>query len=219
MIEERERERRKRVVRNYQNRDRTDSPRTPSSASPNGDSSPSISSSWNASGSGSGYGYGITSPSTSNIPEEDWWTLDRVSTFYTECCLGCEEPPDPLILSALRATSSTRPRTLDLSGVQLTPIKAQILSDVFSIEWGMRKLVLRECDLDERTLKPVLHALLITDSLGFLSVASNRRLGKSGGGLSMGMGMGFGGGGGGEGGNGWRLVGAFVKKVRGCVFF
>ena len=40
-------------------------------------------------------------------------------------------------------------RSLDLSGVQLTPAQAAVLSDVFAVEWGLRKLVLKECNLDE----------------------------------------------------------------------
>lgn len=31
----------------------------------------------------------------------------------------------------------------------MTFVSASILSDVFNIEWGLRKLVFRECDLDE----------------------------------------------------------------------
>lgn len=38
---------------------------------------------------------------------------------------------------------------MDLSGAQITVTTAAILSDVFTIEWGLRKLVFRECDLDE----------------------------------------------------------------------
>lgn len=45
--------------------------------------------------------------------------------------------------------AGVNPRSVDLSGVQLTLPSAAILSDVFTIEWGLRKLVLRECDLDE----------------------------------------------------------------------
>jgi hypothetical protein len=46
--------------------------------------------------------------------------------------------------------SSSNPRTVDLSGAQLTLASAAILSDVFTIEWGLRKLVFRECDLDDQ---------------------------------------------------------------------
>ncbi len=80
---------------------------------------------------------------------------------------------------------------MDFSGVQLTPGKATVLGDVFTIEWGLRRLVFKECDLDENVriiplylliakflqiLKPMLHALLIPNTLTFLSVASNRRM-------------------------------------------
>lgn len=84
-----------------------------------------------------------------------------------------------------------------------------MLSDVFTIEWGLRKLVFKECDLDEivseclpfiragsnedlKILKPMLHSLLIPGTLTFLSVSSNRRLKAPG----------------------LRLIGAYVSKVR-----
>ncbi|KAF9459258.1 hypothetical protein BDZ94DRAFT_1312550 [Collybia nuda] len=103
---------------------------------------------------------------------EEWWSLDKVESFYRECCAGCDEDPDPAITNA----SPGSPRSIDFSGVQLTLVSASILSDVFTIEWGLRKVVFRECNLDEHTLKPMLHSLLIPDTLSFLSVASNRRL-------------------------------------------
>ncbi|KAL0071126.1 hypothetical protein AAF712_001684 [Marasmius tenuissimus] len=108
--------------------------------------------------------------------DDEWWSMDKVDSFYKECCAGCDEHPDPAISAALKNAENTNPRSVDLSGVQLTFTSASILADVFTIEWGLRKLVFRECDLDEHTLKPILHALLIPNSLTFLSVASNRRL-------------------------------------------
>lgn len=50
--------------------------------------------------------------------------------------------------------SSPDSRTLDLSGVQIAMTSAVILSDVFTIEWGLRKLILKECDLDEHVGVP-----------------------------------------------------------------
>ncbi|KAH7890634.1 hypothetical protein F5I97DRAFT_1799297 [Phlebopus sp. FC_14] len=107
---------------------------------------------------------------------EEWWSLDKVESFYRECCASREEEADPAVSTAFKRASSTNPRSVDLSGIQLTSTAAAILSDVFNIEWGLRKLTLRECDLDEFKLKPILHALLIPGTLVFLSVASNRRL-------------------------------------------
>ena len=92
--------------------------------------------------------------------------------------------------------------------MQLTAGAASVLSDVFTIEWGLRKLVFKECDLDElvsvallvslclmpdvlQIIKPILHSLTIHGTLTFLSVASNRRLKASA----------------------FRLIGAYVAKV------
>lgn len=33
-------------------------------------------------------------------PEEFWWSLHQVESFYRECCVGREEVPDPAISSA-----------------------------------------------------------------------------------------------------------------------
>lgn len=107
---------------------------------------------------------------------EEWWSLDKVESFYRECCESREEHSDPAVSAAFKRASPGNPRSVDLSGVQLTLTSAAILSDVFSIEWGLRKLTLRECDLDEAKLKLVLHALLIPGTLVYLSVASNRGL-------------------------------------------
>ncbi|KAI5119230.1 hypothetical protein M0805_002155 [Coniferiporia weirii] len=111
-----------------------------------------------------------------NNETEEWWSTDKVESFYLECCVGREEDPHPGISAALKKASGIHGRSLDLSGVQITAGQAATLSDVLSVEWGLRKLYLKECDLDEHILKPLLHALLIPNTLNFLSVASNRRL-------------------------------------------
>ncbi|KAF8957545.1 hypothetical protein BDZ97DRAFT_2079150 [Flammula alnicola] len=121
---------------------------------------------------------------------EEWWSMDKVESFYRECCTGCEKEPDPAITVALKHASPTSPLTVDFSGLQLTFTSASILSDVFSIEWGLRKLVFRECE------KPMLHALLIPGTRSFLSVASNRRLKTAA----------------------FRLIGAYVKEAKSLQF-
>ncbi|KAH9950799.1 RNI-like protein [Amylocystis lapponica] len=128
----------------------------------------------------------------SGSPAEEWWSLDKVESFYRECCVGREEAPDTGISAAFKHAAGTNPRTVDLSGVQLTVGSASVLSDVFTIEWGLRKLVFKECDLDEHIIKPILHALLIPDSLTFISVSSNRRLKASA----------------------FRLLGAYVSQAK-----
>ncbi|KAG8883926.1 hypothetical protein FRB97_005600 [Tulasnella sp. 331] len=68
------------------------------------------------------------------------------------------------------------PRVLDLTGIKLSPFSASALADTLSMEWGLRKLILKDCDLEELTLKPILHALLIPQSLPYLSLSGNKRL-------------------------------------------
>ncbi|KAJ7123502.1 hypothetical protein C8R44DRAFT_875693 [Mycena epipterygia] len=118
-IEERERERRRRVVR----------------AGSTGTSTDSAS---------------VLTASTGSVEDaETWWAMDKVESFYRECCEGCQEVPDKGITAAFKATPPTHPRSVDFSGVQLTFASASILADVLSIEWGLRKAVFRECDLDD----------------------------------------------------------------------
>ena len=108
--------------------------------------------------------------SVASKPEDTWWSMEQVESFFRECCIGREEEPDGGISKALLVCLGTLlslvchlsssplylqhaktglPRTVDLSGVQLTVGSASVLSDIFTIEWGLRKLVFKECDLDE----------------------------------------------------------------------
>ncbi|KAJ7136385.1 hypothetical protein C8R43DRAFT_929206 [Mycena crocata] len=181
-IEERERERRRRVVRAGSMNAGSSGPATPG-------------------GTGAVVGSDAASVMTTSTGKEggeeaEWWAMDKVESFYRECCEGCQEPPDKGIMKAFKSTPPTHPRSVDFSGVQLTFSSAGVLADVLSIEWGLRKAVFRECDLEEGTLKPILHALLIPRSLSYLSLASNRRLK----------------------GAAWKLVGAYVGKAHSLTF-
>ncbi|KAJ7256897.1 hypothetical protein C8J57DRAFT_1721230 [Mycena rebaudengoi] len=126
-IEERERERRQRVVRSL------------STSSLN---SPMV----------GGDSVSIRSGVSGQEEALEWWAMDKVESFYRECWECCLEPPDKGIMQAVKTTPPTHPRTVDFSGVQLTPASAHILADVLSIEWELRKAVFRECDLEEGIL-------------------------------------------------------------------
>ena len=39
---------------------------------------------------------------------DEWWSMDKVESFYRECCAGCDEQPDPAIKAALKV-EMTRP--------------------------------------------------------------------------------------------------------------
>lgn len=119
---------------------------------------------------------------------DEWWHMDQVESFYRECSIGREDTPDPAISAAFKvrllyhlilatcmrvvaddldSQSAAGPdsRTVDLSGVQITISSATVLSDVFTIEWGLRKLILKECNLDEH-VSPRSMCYFVSDSLG-----------------------------------------------------
>ncbi|KAF8320002.1 hypothetical protein DL93DRAFT_2220611 [Clavulina sp. PMI_390] len=114
------------------------------------------------------------------------WSIGRIEDFYRECCRLREEPVLSGVVGALRTTwawllllcqaNIIAPRTLDLTSVKLSIHAAAALADALAIEWGLRKLILKDCDLEDAALKPILHALLIPSSLASLSLSSNRRL-------------------------------------------
>ena len=40
--------------------------------------------------------------SSSGPDHEEWWSMDKVESFYRECCEGCDEKPDPAITNAFK---------------------------------------------------------------------------------------------------------------------
>ncbi|KAG9119332.1 hypothetical protein FRC07_005689 [Ceratobasidium sp. 392] len=103
------------------------------------------------------------------------WTAARVEALYKDVCKLRDERIDPTIAAQIRANPSA-PRVLDLSRTKLSFDAASALADLIALDWGLQRLILTECDLDDISLKPILHALLIPDSLPYLALANNRRL-------------------------------------------
>lgn len=40
---------------------------------------------------------------------EDWWNLDKVESFYRECCASREEQPNPAITAAFKVFDNLDP--------------------------------------------------------------------------------------------------------------
>ncbi|GAA5885556.1 hypothetical protein JCM3774_002989 [Rhodotorula dairenensis] len=72
------------------------------------------------------------------------------------------------------------PKVLDLSHELLSFGAIAALSDILAIDWGCKKLVLDGCGLDDESLKPLLHALLVSASIPTISLAGNKRIRNKG---------------------------------------
>ncbi len=69
---------------------------------------------------------------------------------------------------------------------------AEAFADVLTAEWGLTELKLENGVIDgDDSLKPILHALLISGTLPTLSLAGNKKIRA----------------------NGWRLLAVFLKRV------
>jgi protein phosphatase 1 regulatory subunit 37 len=78
------------------------------------------------------------------------WTGQELVKLYEECCRSREEPVLDNIRQALNPSKdSMAPKAIDLTGFQLSTGAAEALSDVLSVDFGLKKLVLENCGLDD----------------------------------------------------------------------
>lgn len=67
---------------------------------------------------------------------DEWWSMDKVESFYRECCVGCDEQPDPAIKAALKVGMTplaSFPKLIVLCRTHLLPIRAQWTFLVYSL--------------------------------------------------------------------------------------
>lgn len=109
------------------------------------------------------------------------------------------------------------PKALDLSNELLSRGAVEALSDLLAIDFGLKKLTLDHCGLDDevrslpltlssndgassdssstcalQSLRPLLHALLVSASIPTVSLAGNKRIRA----------------------RGWKFIATFLRKVR-----
>lgn len=121
--------------------------------------------------------------------ETKGWTGDELFKLYHQSCEVYEEPGIERVRQALKGP--TPPKTLDLSNEMLTKEAIEALADVLAIDFGLKKLVLENCGLNDDCVKPLVHALLVSGSLPHLSLAGNKRIRS----------------------RGWAVMAAFLAKV------
>ncbi|BGP40717.1 hypothetical protein JCM10449v2_004679 [Rhodotorula kratochvilovae] len=119
------------------------------------------------------------------------WTGEELGRLYAECCRTREEPGIERVKRVFRDNPAAPPKALDLSNELLSHGAVEALSDLLSVDWGLKKLSLEHCGLDDESLRPLLHALLVSASIPTLSLAGNKRIRA----------------------RGWKYVAVFVRKA------
>lgn len=76
------------------------------------------------------------------------WTPQELVKFYDDCCRSREELGLQRIRNALLQLGE-QPREMDLTGLQFNLGSAEALSDLLSIDFGLKKLILDSCHLDD----------------------------------------------------------------------
>ncbi|TIB79236.1 hypothetical protein E3Q23_00342 [Wallemia mellicola] len=113
-----------------------------------------------------------------------YWTNDNARALielYRDSCRMREESPRMELVEQLRTSASMRStRSLDLSGLHLSREAVEPLADVLSVDWGLQRLILEDAGLTDDSMKPILHALLISGSLPWLSLANNKSVKEKG---------------------------------------
>lgn len=83
-------------------------------------------------------------PRSPGAEPEGWWNLDKVESFYRECCAGCDEEPDPQISVAFKVSvNQFTPLLLDSptspsTRVHHTPAPVLSICQVYSSRWRLR---------------------------------------------------------------------------------
>ncbi|GAA5929164.1 uncharacterized protein JCM15063_004071 [Sporobolomyces koalae] len=120
------------------------------------------------------------------------WTGAELERLYRECCRTREEPGIERVKRILRENPLQPPNTLDLSRELLSHGAVEALSDLLSVDFGLKKLVLDNCGLDDESVKPLVHALLVSGSIPTISLAGNKRIRQKG----------------------WKLIAVFIRKAK-----
>ncbi|KDE03683.1 hypothetical protein MVLG_05872 [Microbotryum lychnidis-dioicae p1A1 Lamole] len=108
------------------------------------------------------------------------WTGEALGKLYAECCRTREERPNERLRRIFVDHPVAPPRVLDLTNEPLTHGAVEALSDLLSVDFGLKKLVLENCGIDNDSIRPLVHALLVSGSIPTISLANNRRIRNKG---------------------------------------
>ncbi|CAG8767943.1 2492_t:CDS:10, partial [Gigaspora margarita] len=69
---------------------------------------------------------------------------------------------------------------IDLTGHILDRKISEPIADILTLEFGLEKLIMERCDIEDDTQKVFCHSLLVNDTVSHLNLSNNRRLKSNG---------------------------------------
>ncbi|CAO3626929.1 unnamed protein product [Cunninghamella echinulata] len=108
-------------------------------------------------------------------------TPRKVLAYYELACKNKEEPMiGPLVSTLMMHQQATYLTHIDLTNHALNNRILEPLADVLCLDFGLEKLTLKNCNLDDEGIKILLHSLLIVNTLQHLNLADNSNIRTNG---------------------------------------
>ncbi|KAI8883628.1 RNI-like protein [Backusella circina FSU 941] len=108
-------------------------------------------------------------------------TAGQLLSVYQTACRNIQEPPLDLFVSILDCDPHANCLTkLNLTNQAIDRLRMGPLVDTLSIGFGIKELVLDNCQLEDNAAKILLHNLLLNDKITSLSLANNPKLKSNG---------------------------------------
>ncbi|KAJ1967453.1 hypothetical protein IWQ62_001852 [Dispira parvispora] len=106
------------------------------------------------------------------------YPLNLVLDAYRRACLALFELPLPAVESLLvNHVSRKQPlTTLSLTGQTLTKARIVPLAEMLDLNFGLRRLELVDCGIDDNGIKVLMHSLMYADQLEHLVLARNKKI-------------------------------------------
>ncbi|CAB5362777.1 unnamed protein product [Rhizophagus irregularis] len=110
------------------------------------------------------------------------YTPKEMMQFYLTACKNREEFPVDRLIDIFRKASQPGGslNVIDLTGDIIDRKIAEPIADILTLEFGLRKLIMERCEIEDDTMKIICHSLLVNDTLPYLILRNNKRLRSNG---------------------------------------
>ncbi|KAJ1814520.1 hypothetical protein LPJ75_002737 [Coemansia sp. RSA 2598] len=110
------------------------------------------------------------------------YRVQEVWELYERNCRSLDTEPVPSIEKTLlgHVRKGLSLGTLDLTGTQLSGVHMKCFADMLDLNFGLSKLELSHCGIDDDAARLLAYSLLCNDTVRYLSLANNPRLRSDG---------------------------------------